>query len=161
TVSTSLPDVKVALVAEKRTAKELALDVTVGAAVPIGAVQLTFEGEGVKSAPVAFAVDRFAAVNEAGATDSARTAMAIKLPATVSGTVDRAGDVDYFRFSAAAGDQIGVEVVASALGSKLDPALVLTDENGNVLAEGTTSLGYIVRQAGTFAVGVHDREYRG
>src|SRR5262249_15397801 len=39
--------------------------------------------------------------------------------------------------------------------------LVLTDENGNVLAEGTTSLGYIVRKNGTFAVGVHDREYRG
>jgi hypothetical protein len=160
-VGANLPNVKVELVADKRSAKELALDVTLGAGVPVGVVQLTFDGDAGKSAPIAFAVDRFVAVNEAGATDSARTAMAVKLSTTVVGTVDRAGDVDYFRFTAKEGEQIGVQVTATELGSKLDPALVLTDEGGNVLVEGTSSLGYVVRKAGTFAVGVRDREFRG
>ncbi|MBN9120431.1 MAG: WD40 repeat domain-containing protein [Planctomycetes bacterium] len=159
-VTAGHPDVK-AVIAGTRSATELALDVTVGAAAPVGGVQLTFEGDGGKSAPVAFAVDRFPAMNEVGATDSARTAMAVKLPTTVVGAIDRAGDVDYFRFAAAAGDQIGVQVVAAELGSKLDPALVLTDDGGNVLAEGSASLGFVARKKGTYAVGVRDREFRG
>ena len=63
----------------------------------------------------------------------------MKLPATIVGAIDRAGDVDYFRFEAKAGDQIGVQVIAAELGSKLDPVLVLTDAGGAILAEGTTS----------------------
>ena len=78
--------------AMKQTATALELDVTVGAEVPVGLVQLTFEGDGGKSAPLAFAIDRFTAVPEVGATDSARTAMPIKLPVTVVGVIDRAGD---------------------------------------------------------------------
>ncbi len=159
-VTANVPNVVVKL-AGLPGAKELALDVTVGAAVPVGPVHLTFAGTGGKSAPVAFAIDRFAAVPEAGATDSARTAMAVKLPATIVGTIDRAGDVDYFRFTAERGDSIGVQVTAGELGSKLDPALVLTDETGTVLAEGTTSLGFVARANGTYAIGVRDREFRG
>jgi hypothetical protein len=160
-VTANLPGVAVKLNAETRTPAKLELDVTIGDAVPAGAVQFTFESAGGKSAPVAFAVDRFSAVPEVGATDSARTAMPVKLPVTVLGTIDRAGDVDYFQFKATAGDQIGVQVIASELGSKLDPALVLTDENGSVLAEGATMLGYVVRKSGTYAVGIRDRDFRG
>ena len=160
-VTASLPGVEVKLVPDARKATELMLDVTIGASAPVGGVQLTFDGDGGKSAPVAFAVDRFDAVAEVGATDSARTAMAVKLPVTVVGTVDRAGDVDYFRFAAGRGDQIGVQVVATELGSKLDTALVLTDASGTVLAEGGASLGYVVREAGVYAIGVRDRDFRG
>jgi hypothetical protein len=160
-VTASLPNVQVKLVAEKRTAKEFALDVSIGEAVPAGVVQLTFEGDGGKSAPVMFAVDRFDAVQEVGTTDSARSAMLVKLPVTVVGSIDRAGDVDYFRFTANAGEQIGAQVVAGELGSKLEPALALTDEGGNVLAEGTASLGFVVRKPGTYAISVRDRDFRG
>lgn len=142
-------------------AKERAFDITIGESVPVGAVQLTFESDGGKSAPVAFAVDRFDAVSEAGMTDSARAAMAIKLPVTVTGAIDRAGDVDYFRFTANAGEQIGAQVIASELGSKLEASLVLADESGNVLAEGATSLGFAARKNGTYAISVRDREFRG
>ena len=161
TVTANVPNVEVKLDAVKRTPTALELDVILGADVPVGAVQLTFAGDGGKSAPIAFAIDRFAAVAEVGATDSARTAMPLKLPVTVVGVLDRAGDVDYFRFAAAAGDQIGVQVSAGEVGSKLDAALVLTDEGGTVLAEGTTSLGYAVRKAGTYAIGIRDRDFRG
>jgi WD40 repeat protein len=158
-VTASSPEVKVKVAGVK--AGELALEVTVGDAARIGAAQLTFEGDGGKSAPVTLAIDRFAAVPEAGTTDSAHAAMPVALPATVVGTIDRAGDVDYFRFSAKPGDQVGVQVVGGELGSKLDPALAITDAAGNVLAEGGTSLGFVVRQPGTYAVSVRDREFRG
>lgn len=160
-VSSSSPDVTVKIDPTKSSPNALAVAVSVGARAKIGAVQLALEGDNGKSAPIVFAIDRFASVNEAGATDSARTAMAVKLPTTVVGTIDRAGDVDYFRFTANAGDQIGIQVVASEIGSKLDPALVLTDETGTVLTEGAASLGYAVRKAGTYAFGVRDREFRG
>ena len=51
----------------------------------------------------------------------ARTAMTVKPPATVVGTVDRAGDVDYFRFTAAAGDQTGVVTELTALDNAAAP----------------------------------------
>ena len=38
---------------------------------------------------------------------------------------------------------------------------MLTDASGTVLAEGTTSLGFAVRKAGTYAIGIRDREFRG
>ena len=54
-----------------------------------------------------------------------------------------------------------MQVVASELGSKLDPVLVLTDADGAVLAEGTSALGYRGPEAGTYAIGIRDREFRG
>jgi WD40 repeat protein len=161
-VSASTPDVTVRVAKDRIRPDTLGVEVTVGAKARPGAVQLTLDGDGGKSAPVTFAIDRFAAVAEAASpADSARTAMAVKLPTTVVGAIDRAGDVDYFRFDAAAGEQVGVQVMAAEFGSKLDPVLVLTDEAGTVLAEGSSSLGYVVRRSGTYAVGVRDREFRG
>ncbi|VTT98315.1 wd40 repeat-containing protein : WD40 repeat-containing protein OS=Singulisphaera acidiphila (strain ATCC BAA-1392 / DSM 18658 / VKM B-2454 / MOB10) GN=Sinac_1517 PE=4 SV=1: WD40: WD40: WD40: WD40 [Gemmataceae bacterium] len=103
--------------------------------------------------------DRFPVVKEAGTTDSARVAQLVTLPVTVVGAVDRAGDADFFRFEAKAGDQIGIEAVTA--GSKLDPVLVLTDAGGAVLAEGGNLLGFRTPTAGTYSIGVRDRDYRG
>ena len=160
-VSANVPDVQVRLVPVGWDATKLELDVTIGAAAPVGAVPLTFTTVGGKTTQAAFAIDRYTAMPEVGNTDSARTAMPVKLPVTVLGVVDRAGDVDYFRFVANTGDQIGAQAVTTEVGSKLDAVLVLTDEAGTVLAEGTTALGYTVRRSGTYAIGIQDREFRG
>jgi hypothetical protein len=159
--SADSPDVEVKLGPDAPTATRVVLDVTVRPTAAAGVVKLTLEGDGGKSAPVVFAVDRFPAVTETGSSDSARVAQTVKLPATVVGTVDRAGDADYFRFAAAAGDEIGVQAVTAEVGSKLDPVLTLSDAAGNVLAEGAAVLGYRVPKAGTYSLGVRDREYRG
>jgi hypothetical protein len=145
---------------EKPTATRLVVEVTPKADAAIGPVQLTFQDDAGK-ATAAFAVDRFPARPEAGITDSARAAQPVKLPTTLVGAIDRAGDVDYFRFDAKPGDQIGIQTVAAEVGSKLDPVLVLTDAGGSVLAEGAGVLGYRVAKAGTYSVGLRDREYRG
>lgn len=158
-VTASHPGVSIALKAIDAT--KLEADVTVKPDVPPGSVQLVVENAAGKSAPLPLIVDRFAPIPEAGVTDSARAAQPVKLPVTVAGAVDRAGDADFYRFDAKAGDQIGVQVLAGELGSKLDPVLILTDASGTILAEGLTSLGYRVAKPGTYSVGIRDREYRG
>ena len=107
------------------------------------------------------AKDRFPFVAETGSTDSAKAAQKITLPATVGGSLDRAGDTDFFRFEAKAGDQIGVQLVPAAERKDFDPVVFLADDTGEVLAEGSTAVGYVCPKSGTFAVGVRDREYRG
>jgi WD40 repeat protein len=159
-VTTSLPGVTVKL--GSNASGKLELDLAIPPTVAAGAVQLTLENEAGKTTPLTFAIDRYPATPESGLTDSAQRAMPVKLPATLVGSIDRAGDVDYFRFEAKAGQQVGVQVVAAELGSKLDPVLSLTDLNGSVLAEGNGGLlGFTVPTAGTYAIGIRDREFRG
>lgn len=139
----------------------LALDIIVEPNAAIGPVRLTFEGDAGKSAPISFTIDRFTSVAKKGATDSARIAQEVKLPVSIAGIIDRAGDVDFFRFEAKAGEQIGIQAVASELGSKLDPALVLTDASGRVLAEGNANLGFTIPRTGSYGIGIRDKEFRG
>jgi len=106
--------------------------------------------------------DRFRTVPEAAAaTDSARKAMPITRPVTVLGSIDRPGDVDYFRFSAKAGEEIGIEAALHDAASRLDPVLTLTDESGRVLAEGAGTLGFIAPADGSYAIGLRDRDFQG
>jgi WD40 repeat protein len=158
-VTSSRNDVKVELGA--KSSRSLTLTVKVPAGALPGATDLVLAGEAGKSAPIKLAIDRFEALTETGLTDSARAAPLVKLPATLAGSLDRAGDVDYYRFEAKAGDQVGVQVTAGELGSKLDASLVLTDSTGTVLVEGTTALGFAIPRSGVYAIGLRDRDYRG
>ncbi len=151
--------VTAAVVQKSRT--RLEADVTVPADAAVGAVQLVLTSDGGDSNAARFWADRFPAVAERGQTDSARTAMAVALPATVVGKLDRAGDADFYRFEAAAGQEIGVQVTTAVDRGKFDPVVVLTDESGQILAEGDGALGYSCPAAGTYTVGVRDRDYRG
>jgi WD40 repeat protein len=111
--------------------------------------------------PVKPLVERFPGVGEAEPNDSSRTGQKVMLPVTVNGSIGRPGDVDWFRFDAKAGDEIGV-MVKPADKAQLDPLLRLVDPDGETVAEGTTgTLGKVIDKAGTYAVGVWDREYRG
>jgi WD40 repeat protein len=93
--------------------------------------------------------------------DSPRTGQTIRLPASVTGGIGRAGDVDYYRFEAKAGQEIGVQAAMTG-GAKFDPVLQLIDADGHVLAEGANGLlGHRCGKAGTYALGIRDREYRG
>ncbi len=145
-----------------RSRTRLEADVTVPADAAPGAVRLVLTSEGGESNAVRFWADRFPAVAEEGQTDSARTAMAVKLPATIVGALDRPGDTDFYRFEAEAGQQVGVQVTTAAARGQFDPVVLLTDEAGQVLAEGADGrLGFTCPAAGTYAIGVHDRDYRG
>jgi WD40 repeat protein len=160
-VTTNSDKVAVKIDPGRQASDQVGLEISVEPNATIGPVQLTFEGDAGKSSPLPFIVDRFASVSETGIADSARVAQAVKLPVSIAGKIDRAGDVDFYRFDAKAGEQIGVQALASELGSKLDPTLVLTDGAGRVLAEGNTSLGFTIPRAGSYAVGIRDKEFRG
>jgi hypothetical protein len=99
-------------------------------------------------------------VKEAEPNDSPRTGQALTLPATVTGSIARAGDVDFYRLEALAGQEIGVQVVKAE--AKLETVLQLTDAEGHILIESTNGLlGYKCPSAGVYSLGIRDREYRG
>jgi WD40 repeat protein len=84
------------------------------------------------------------------------------VPSPITGKLDRAGAVQFHRIDVKAGQSLGVRIQAAALKSKLDPVLILADATGHTLAEGMQGhLGYTFAKAGTYAIGVRDRDYRG
>lgn len=60
---------------------------------------------------------------------------AIELPRIICGHLEQAGDVDTFRFTAKANDELRFEVVARELGLPLDAVLSIADAAGTKLAE--------------------------
>ncbi len=140
----------------------LDVDVTVPADATPGRYQWTVKTPGGASAPLPFIVDRFTPIMKVGPNDSPRTGQKIALPATVVGAVARAGDVDYYRFEAKAGQEVGVQLLTAAVGSKLEPVLELTDADGRPLDESDNGLlGFTCPASGVYAIGVRDRDYRG
>jgi hypothetical protein len=138
------------------------IEVSVAADVAAGPVAITLKSPQGTSAPVNFIVDRYPVTTDAASIDSARSGRAVTLPTTVAGTLDRAGQADYFRFQAKAGQEIGAQILTAVVGSKLDPILELADANGRVLAESANGLlGFKCPNDGIYAIGVHDKEYRG
>jgi len=106
--------------------------------------------------------DRYPVVTETGPRDSPRIGLKITLPATLVGVIGKAGDADYFRFDVKAGQELAVQVPLPAAGVKFEPLLELTDTDGVVLADSSTGLlGYTFATAGTFALGIRDKEFRG
>lgn len=66
--------------------------------------------------------------------DKGQQSQSVKLPNIVSGRIERAGDVDVFKFSGRAGDEIVAEVYARRLGSPMDSLLRLISASGKVIA---------------------------
>lgn len=77
--------------------------------------------------------------------------------------IDPAGDVDFYRFSGAAGDEVVIDIDASSLGSALDSTLELQNSSGTVLASNDdyngnvdSYLTYTLPAAGTFYIRVRE-----
>jgi hypothetical protein len=106
-------------------------------------------------------------LNEKEPNNSPRTGQTVPMPATILGALDRAGDVDYYRFEAKAAQEIGArlepagKVPMPSVGTR-DVVLQMIDGDGRIVAESTNGLlGYICPKAGWYALGIRDREYRG
>ena len=68
--------------------------------------------------------------------DSPATAKVISVNSSFDGYICPGGDMDFFKFSATAGDQVGISTQAKANGSDLDTYVFLLDTDGrSVLAE--------------------------
>jgi WD40 repeat protein len=138
------------------------VELTVPATTPPGSYKFQLKTPAGATAEVPFIVDAYNAVPEKDAGGSPATGQHITLPTTIAGSLDRTGDVDFYRFDAKKGQQLGVQIVAAAIGSKVEPAVQLMDLSGRVLTESTAGhLGWTFAEAGTYAIGVRDRDLRG
>jgi hypothetical protein len=150
------------IVAEGRSPTRIEVDVTFPVNASPGVINLGLKSPAGNSANLPFIVDRYTVVNETGMNDSPRIGMKIKLPATVVGTIKKAGDADYFRFDLKEGQELAVQALTAAIGSKLEPILELTDGEGRILSESASGLlGFVCPKAGTYALGIRDKEFRG
>jgi WD40 repeat protein len=161
-VTSTLPGLTAVVPVGWKTPNAVVAEVSLPATAPAGVYKLGLKGPSGETAQLPFTVDPFAPVAEVEPNDSPTTGQRVSLPVTVVGAIGRAGEVDYYRFDAREGQQIGVQAVTAATGSKLEPVLQLTDAAGTVLAEsGSGVLGYTYPKAGTYALGIRDRDYRG
>jgi len=159
-VLSAIKDTKVVVVPEGRTKTNLSVDLTLPADLPAGNYPLSMKGPGGQSGLQPFFVDLFPVVVEQEPNDAPTSGQKISLPASIAGSLDKAGDVDFFRFEAKAGQEIGVQALPGDP-AKLDAVLQLTDGSGQLLAESSSLLGYRFDKAGTYALGIRDRDYRG
>jgi len=96
------------------------------------------------------------------------TAQPLTLPATVSGAVQAAQDVDVFRFEGKAGQTVNCEVLANRLGSPLDGSLTLYDAAGVALAVADDTadtrdpvLTFTLPKTGTYYLALIDADDKG
>jgi hypothetical protein len=113
-------------------------------------------------------------VLEAGVNNTPDKANPIPVPCVVSGRIEAAEDVDYFKFHAEAGQVLTFEVLCARLQDKIhdlqkhaDPMLTLYDAAGRELAANDDFyfadplLTYTVPAAGDYYIQVRDSKYDG
>jgi hypothetical protein len=112
-----------------------------------------------------FVVTSLPDVAEKEMNDSPMDAQEITLPASIGGTIGRAGDSDAFKFKAAKNQTLVFQVLAAAFGSRLDSVLTLLDANGKALASNDSGnggadslLGYTFFEAGEYVIRITEFE---
>jgi hypothetical protein len=119
-------------------------------------------------------VARDAIVREAANNDTLATAQTIALPATVCGAIEKAEDVDFYKFKVAAGTSLTFHVRCQRLQNRIhdlqehaDPILSLRNAAGTVLASNDNSffgdpfLHYRFASAGEYYLEIRDTRYGG
>jgi len=80
-------------------------------------------------------------VEEKEPNDGFKTAQSISIGTTVAGTIHEPKNVDVFEFKAEAGQKVVITVVASQVGSPLDPFLTLYDATGQIVGGSDDKVG--------------------
>lgn len=119
-------------------------------------------------------VARNTIVSEKGKNDKPDLAEEITVPATVCGTIERAEDVDFFRFKVDAGVTLSFHVRSMRLQNRIhdlqkhsDPLLTIRAANGSTLAMsdnyffGDPFLSHRFDQAGEYLLELRDVRYQG
>ena len=141
--------------------------VTVAANVLVGYYEARAVGKYGASNPRVFTVSDLPEINETEPNNEREQATEFALPAIVNGQSNQAADVDWFRFTAAAGQRIIVTGFAWRIDSRLDTIVSVFDANGRQLGgsgddEAFDSLvDFTVPAAGQYLIKVHDSAYQG
>lgn len=144
----------------------LNVEVTVGAKAPSGRHSFRLLTPLGTTNAATLVVGRLPEVAEAEPNGPPAGPQALTLPATVNGVLDKE-DVDQYRFEARAGQRLVFEVMASRIGSSLDPVLRLMDASGHELTRSNGSarpevlLAHTFTTDGAFVVQVSDALHGG
>jgi len=110
--------------------EKLALDLTAAPAGPMAVRARTALGY---SNEATFAVSEITQATEQEPNNTPETANLVNLPAEISGTLDKAGDEDYFKFHVASKQTVNLEIVARRSGSPVDALLTLRNAKGDII----------------------------
>jgi hypothetical protein len=99
------------------------------------------DAEGIAPSAIPFRVSDVGNVIEVEPNDTHATATRAELPMALNGVIDRAGDVDWFRFKAKKGQTYDIHCYARRLGSPLDPVMTLAYAGGGVIAVNDDAIG--------------------
>jgi len=150
------------------------LDIAADAAPGRRCVRVLSERSGLTNM-LYFTVGRLPERVEKEPNSEAASAEALDLPVVVNGRLDPAADVDFFRFTAKAGQRIVAMVAAHAIDSHgqykdfgfVDADLQVLDSQGKVVAEAQDTIGldplveFMATTDGTFIARVQHVAYRG
>lgn len=115
-----------------------------------------------------FAVDDLPSVAQVRPNQAQAAPQVVTLPVAIDGYVDNLSR-DYYKFTAAAGQRVSIELLARRLGSPLDSMIRLLDAKGRELAYSDDALGlgsdslisYTIKEAGEYLVEVRDIRFQG
>lgn len=142
--------------------------VTIKPDVPAGNYEIRAIGFFGISNPRTFVVGSRKELNETEPNNTRETAQAIEINQTINGRVNGATDIDWFKFTAKAGQRVLADCLARRLDSRLDANLEIYDPRGRRLATARNSL--VSRDAlidltipadGEYLVRVNDFVYAG
>jgi hypothetical protein len=160
-VVSTVPGLIAKVTPDQRGPTSVRVDLTVPSATAAGVYQIALKGPEGQTGQVPFVVDLFPEVEEREGNHAPSSGQSVSLSASIRGSLERPGDVDHYQFQAAASEEVGVQVFALP-GAQLDPVLIVSDLTGGVLAEGKDGLlAFTAPRDGTYALGIHDREFRG
>ena len=141
----------------KPTAKPEVFEVSIAPDVPLGAHLVRFYNDDGASPPHVFVVGQYDEVADTEPNDDFHKPQQLaKIPVTVNGVLEKAGDVDTFAFHAEAGRWIVLGLQGYALGSQMDPAMKLLDERGVEVAMSHDTfnldpfIAFEVKKSGTY-----------
>lgn len=116
---------------------------------------------GVSSSRV-FTVGTLPEWTQASPSPSVKEAQPLQVGTTTNAQMVSRG-MNYYRFSASAGQVLRIDCLGRGIDSKLDPVVVLTHSTGRVLATDRLASGidYRVEQDGEYFIKVHDLTFQG
>lgn len=126
---------------------------------------------GICPSGIPFRLSEYGNVLEVEPNDTVAQATKGELPCAFNGVIDKPGDVDYFRFTAKAGQVYDVHCYARRLGSALDSVMVLSyitnNQNGGDIIANDDAIGpdsyfrFAVPKDGEYCIRVYDHLGKG
>lgn len=141
--------------------------VTVAVGVPVGVYEARAIGKYGTSNPRAFSVGDIAETVEVEPNNYVSEVEKIEQPVVINGRSNAPGDVDYFSFTAKAGQRITVAACARRIDSSLDSVVTVYDPQGRQLGSSRDALAgdalvdFRAPAAGDYIIKVYDAAYRG